>query len=150
AVQRARRWDPSSVGAIAIVLAVAVVSCNRSVSPANQATNPISRESTQASREPQVAPSTSDHDRESKEHQRAASHDLSVDEAMGGHTLDRHIGKTDEELVERLQRERDISSASTYTDRETAERVIGAALASAGSAFGKWRARRGRRPNFVL
>jgi hypothetical protein len=69
---------------------------------------------------------------------------------MGGHTLDRHIGKTDEELVARLRREPDISSASTYTDRQTAERVIGAALATNRSAFEKWRARQGRRPNFVL
>lgn len=69
---------------------------------------------------------------------------------MGGHTLDRHIGKTDEELVARLRREPDISSASTYTDRQTAERVIGAAMATNGSGFEKWRARQGRRPNFVL
>jgi hypothetical protein len=69
---------------------------------------------------------------------------------MGGHTLARHIGKTDEELIERLRREPDISSASTYTDREAAERVIEAALASDGSSFRKWRARQGRRPNFVL
>lgn len=69
---------------------------------------------------------------------------------MGGHTLDRHIGKTDEQLIERLRHEPDISSASTYTDRETAERVVGAALASDGSAFEKWRARLGRKPNFAL
>jgi hypothetical protein len=79
-----------------------------------------------------------------------ARHDLSVDEAMGGHTLARHVRKTDEELIERLRREPDISSASTYSDRATAERVIGAALASRGPSFQKWRARQGRRPNFVL
>jgi Bacterial CdiA-CT RNAse A domain len=79
-----------------------------------------------------------------------AGHDLSVDEAMGGHTLARHVGKTDAELIERLRREPQISSASTYTDRATAERVVGAALASAGRGFDAWRARTGRRPNFVL
>jgi hypothetical protein len=69
---------------------------------------------------------------------------------MGGHTLARHVGKSDEELVTRLRSEPEISSASTYTDRSTAERVVGAALASAGRSFQAWRARTGNRPNFVL
>ena len=69
---------------------------------------------------------------------------------MGGHTLARHVGKTDRELAERLQREPQISSASTYTDRATAERVVAAALSSAGRSFAVWRDRSGRRPNFVL
>ena len=69
---------------------------------------------------------------------------------MGGHTLTRHVAKTDEQLVDRLRREPQISSASTYTDRATAERVVGAALAAAGRAFEAWRTRTGRRPNFVL
>src|SRR5262249_50782287 len=51
---------------------------------------------------------------------------------------------------ERLRREPDISSASTYTDRMTAEAIIGAALSSAGRSFDAWRNRTGRRPNFVL
>ena len=80
----------------------------------------------------------------------AATHDLSVDEAMGGHTLARHVGKTDAELIERLRREPQISSASTYTDRATAENVVGSALQSDNPALAAWRARRGRRPNFVL
>src|SRR5262245_3894317 len=49
--------------------------------------------------------------------------DLSLDESMGGHTLSRHVGKSDAELRDRLRREKQISAASTYTDRETAERV---------------------------
>ena len=69
---------------------------------------------------------------------------------MGGHTLQRHVGKSDAELVARLRREPEISSASTYTDRTTAETVVGAALASENRAFASWRARTGRRPNFVL
>jgi hypothetical protein len=80
----------------------------------------------------------------------AAPHDLSVDEAMGGHTLQRHVGKSDADLIERLRREPQISSASTYTDRATAESVIAAALHSGNQALAKWRARTGRRPNFVL
>lgn len=79
-----------------------------------------------------------------------ASRDLSADEAMGGHTLARHVGKTDEELRERLRREPDISSASTYTDRATAEAVVGEALSSAPRSFELWQRRTGRRANFVL
>ena len=80
----------------------------------------------------------------------APGHDLSADEALGGHTLQRHVGKSDADLIERLRREPQISSASTYTDRETAERVIAAALRSDNRAFATWRERTGRRPNFVL
>jgi hypothetical protein len=76
--------------------------------------------------------------------------DLSVDEALGGHTLARHVGRTDAQLAERLRRERDISAASTYTDRPTAERSVGAALAEAGGRLSEWQRRSGRRPNLVL
>jgi len=81
---------------------------------------------------------------------RTPSHDLSADEAMGGHTLQRHVGRTDADLIERLRREPHISSASTYTDRATAESVVGAALESDNRALAVWRDRTGPRPNFVL
>ena len=76
--------------------------------------------------------------------------DLSVDESMGGHTLARHVGKTDAELGQRLRREPQISSASTYTDRDAAEHAVGAALAFSGGKVATWESRRGRRPNLVL
>ena len=76
--------------------------------------------------------------------------DLSIDESMGGHTLARHIGKSDAELADRLQREPQISAASTYADRTTAERSVGAALAEAGGKLTSWTRRSGRRPNLVL
>ncbi len=52
------------------------------------------------------------------------SRDLSIDDARGGHTLKRHVGRTDAQLAERLAREH-VSAASTYPDRATAERVVG-------------------------
>src|SRR5687767_15678586 len=76
--------------------------------------------------------------------------DLSLDESMGGHTLARHVGKSDADLAERLRRERQISAASTYTDRATAERTVGTALADAGGKLSAWMQRSGRRPNLVL
>jgi hypothetical protein len=69
---------------------------------------------------------------------------------MGRHTLARHVGKSDAELADRLRRERQISAASTYTDRATAERSVGAALAAAGHKLTAWERRSGRRPNLVL
>ena len=69
---------------------------------------------------------------------------------MGGHTLARHVGKSDAELRERLRREPNISTASTYTDRAAAEAVVGQALSSAPRSFDAWQHRTGRRPNFVL
>src|SRR5262252_7387451 len=59
--------------------------------------------------------------------------DLAADERAGGHTLTRHVGKSDAELAERLSREHDISAASTYTDALTAANVVGAALAQSKS-----------------
>jgi hypothetical protein len=76
--------------------------------------------------------------------------DLSVDESMGGHTLARHVGKTDHDLADRLRQEPAIASASTYTDRSIAERTVAAALASAGGKLTAWQRRNGRRPNLVL
>ena len=81
---------------------------------------------------------------------RAEVRDLSVDESMGGHTLTRHVGRTDTELAERLRREPQISAASTWTDRDTAEHAVGAALASADGKLTSWERRQGRRPNLVL
>jgi hypothetical protein len=40
-----------------------------------------------------------------------ARYDLGHDEARGGHTLARHVARTDGELRERLARERNISAA---------------------------------------
>lgn len=78
------------------------------------------------------------------------SHDLSQDEAAGGHTLKKHVGRTDQQLRERLERERNISAASTYTDRETAERVVGTALQQAQQRIQRWLERSGGHPNLVL
>jgi hypothetical protein len=80
----------------------------------------------------------------------AATRDLSLDEARGGHTLSRHVGRTDDQLRERLKKEHNISAASTYTDRQTAERAVGAAVQSDKENIQRWLQRGGRRPNLVL
>ncbi|MEW4972509.1 RNase A-like domain-containing protein [Bacillus stercoris] len=37
--------------------------------------------------------------------------------------MDRHIGKTDEKLLQRLQKNKKIRASSSFIDRPTAERV---------------------------
>jgi hypothetical protein len=76
-------------------------------------------------------------------------YDLSRDEARGGHTLGRHVGRSDADLKERLRREQ-ISAASTYSDRTTAERVVARALAGQRGRVNQWLARQGSRPNLAL
>ena len=76
--------------------------------------------------------------------------DLRADEALGGHTLARHVGKTDAELAARLKREPQISAASTYTDLQTAEAAVGAALAEQHRRVEDWERRAGPRPNLVV
>lgn len=79
-----------------------------------------------------------------------ARRDLSVDEQRGGHTLARHVGRTDAELQERLARERGISAASTYSDRAAAESTVARALAQNATRVQSWLSRAGPHPNLAL
>lgn len=119
------------------VLTLTLSGCDRADAPGNG----IPSASTSA---PQTAPSTP------ARSERGTGRDLALDESLGGHTLSRHVGKTDVELADRLRREPRISAASTYADRATAERSVGSALASGGAKLAAWERRTGRRPNLVL
>jgi hypothetical protein len=123
------------------VLALALSACEQTELPRDRTP---STSAAQAGPSAQAAPST--HTRG----ERGPVRDLAIDESMGGHTLSRHVGKTDAELGERLRREPRISAASTYNDRATAERSVGSALASGADKLGAWERRSGRRPNLVL
>ena len=79
----------------------------------------------------------------------APGYDLARDEERGGHTLDRHVGRTDDELRERLEREH-ISAASTWTDREAAETVVAEALAAERGRLENWMRRGYPRANLAL
>lgn len=79
----------------------------------------------------------------------AAKRDLARDESRGGHTLERHIGKTDAQLRERLDEE-SISTDSTYTDRDTAEMAIAAAIHENAARINNWLHRPGGHSNLVL
>jgi hypothetical protein len=81
---------------------------------------------------------------------RVDRYDLQRDEERGGHTLERHVGRTDNELRERLRRERNISAASTWTDRETAEATVAAALRAERGRVERWMQRGYPRANLAL
>lgn len=53
---------------------------------------------------------------------------LATHEAKGGHLIERHVGKTDEELLERLKSNSKITGSSTFKDRMTAEKVANTVL----------------------
>ena len=124
---------------IAAALALAAGGCNQP-HPINPIAAAIAPPTAQASAPAPAAP----------RRETAPARDLSTDESMGGHPLTRHVGKTDAELAARLRRERQIAAASAYTDRHSAERAVGAALAAGGNRLAAWEARKGRRPNLVL
>jgi len=75
--------------------------------------------------------------------------DLERDEARGGHTLERHIGKTDAELRQRLDEE-SISADSTYADRNTAEMAVAADIRENQARITSWLHRPGGHSNLVL
>jgi len=79
-----------------------------------------------------------------------AARGISQDDEAGGHTLRKHVGKSDNELRQRLAREHNISAASTYTDREIAERVVGTTLNLQRDKIQRWLERGGEHPNLVL
>jgi hypothetical protein len=79
----------------------------------------------------------------------AREYDLERDESRGGHTLDKHVGRSDDELRERLAREPNISAASTWTNRKIAEEAVSETLEH-NRKLDRWMDRTGRKPNLVL
>ncbi|MDM5301913.1 T7SS effector LXG polymorphic toxin [Bacillus subtilis] len=55
---------------------------------------------------------------------------LAAHEARGGHLIEKHVGKTDKELIERLRTDPNphIQHSSTFKDRATAERIANSVL----------------------
>ena len=80
----------------------------------------------------------------------APRYDLARDEARGGHTLARHVGRSDAELRQRLQQEKNISAASTWTNREIAEETVAAGLKTERGRIENWERRGERRANLAL
>jgi hypothetical protein len=76
--------------------------------------------------------------------------DLRLDEKAGGHILRKHVGQTEQQLRDRLERDRSIIGASTYTDLSSAEHAVGAAIAQSQKQIQGWLDQPGGHPNLVL
>ncbi len=79
----------------------------------------------------------------------ASGRDLAADEAHGGHTLKKHVGRSDAELAARLRSEPGISAASTYTDRRLAEEAVGSCIDENSNRISDW-LQQERHPNLAL
>jgi len=66
-----------------------------------------------------------------------------------GHTISRHVGKTDAELISRLSSSSRISGASTFASQEVAESVISSTIKTNRPALNAW-LRSGSTRNLVL
>ncbi|WP_302466590.1 RNase A-like domain-containing protein, partial [Heyndrickxia coagulans] len=77
---------------------------------------------------------------------------LTTHEAKGGHLIERHIGKTDEELLERLESNPKITGSSTFKDRMTAEKVANTVLSNPKNIekIQKWLSDPNSRPTLPL
>jgi hypothetical protein len=80
----------------------------------------------------------------------AGRYDLEHDEPLGGHTLRKHVGRSDAQLRERLEEEPHISAASTWTNTDLAEQTVAAALRDQAARIAQWQARGERRANLAL
>ncbi|MFJ9206647.1 ribonuclease YeeF family protein [Bacillus velezensis] len=67
---------------------------------------------------------------------------LAAHEAKGGHLIERHVGKTDQELLKRLEKSKmsnkKISGSSSFKDRATAEKVANITLSTNKDKIEKW------------
>lgn len=63
---------------------------------------------------------------------------LAAHEAAGGHSLARHVGQTESQLVGRLGSDSRISGASSFYNRGIAEDAISSALSAKQADIGAW------------
>lgn len=77
---------------------------------------------------------------------------LTVEEAAGGHTIARHIAKTEADLQARLLRQKGIKAASSFRTLDQAETAVSAVLRHHQSAVKAWAksATVGTKQEFVL
>lgn len=73
---------------------------------------------------------------------------LAREERQGGHLIRKHVGQTPEQLRARLERERNISAASSFSNLPTAEAAVDAALKANRDRINQWLA--GSSPRFVV
>ncbi|WP_425303967.1 RNase A-like domain-containing protein [Virgibacillus chiguensis] len=77
---------------------------------------------------------------------------LAAHELKGGHLIERHVGKTDGELLERIRNNPRINGSSTFKDRATAEKVASKVLSDLNNkkAVETWISNPQSKSNLVL
>jgi len=67
-------------------------------------------------------------------------HWLEAQERQGGHTLAQHVGKSDQQLLERLNRDKRLREESSFADLDTAESAVATALQRNRAGIESWAA----------
>ncbi|USK64067.1 ribonuclease YeeF family protein [Peribacillus frigoritolerans] len=77
---------------------------------------------------------------------------LAAHEVKGGHLIERHVGKSDEELLERIRNNPRINGSSTFKDRAIAEKVASKVLSDINNkkAIESWLSNLQSKSNLVL
>jgi filamentous hemagglutinin len=63
---------------------------------------------------------------------------LEAHEKAGGHLLSRHVGKSAEQLRQRLEKDSRISASSSFTDKKTAETAVSATIGANQKKIASW------------
>jgi hypothetical protein len=147
--RRSTRTISRAVVAICF-LAFALVACQSAPSETRATSGEASAATPSRDAQPRASDSRANERDSAGKSGSSDRYDLGRDEQRGGHTLDKHVGRTDEELRERLDRERDISAASTWTDRAAAEETVAAALRENQGKVDRWNERGFPRANLAL
>ena len=154
---RLKTWVPFA--AVVVVLAIGWLVANQPTGgesgpdlsqAASDESVTATSQATPAASAPSVASKTAAATKSAGASPAAVRRDLELDELRGGHTIARHVGKSEQELRDRLTREPDISAASSYFDLETAEMVVAAALSKRRSDIDRWVGGTGPRANLAL
>lgn len=69
---------------------------------------------------------------------RLAEHESLSGRAPGGHTIERHIGKTPEELLARLSRRPELREASSFRNIREAEQLVSKVLSDNSNQIQLW------------
>jgi len=117
---------------VLLILIIVQVISQRFNAPANSSHSPPARA-------PSVSGETGEDEDEGS---------LAREERQGGHLIRKHVGQTPDQLRARLDRERNISAASSFNDLSTAEAAVTAALNSNRERISQWLA--GSSPRLVV
>ena len=59
-------------------------------------------------------------------------------EKVGGHTIEKHVGKMNQDLIKRANKQKDIDAASTFLDKHTTTNAIQENLRNNADKIAEW------------